>query len=210
MLAMAQAVANATVSVLGRIIPYVNGGKTVDGFDCQGFIKWAVEQAGGKASYSGSNAMFRECNANRQLWTWADAAAKGKLVPGALAFILEHDGSEPDHYKDDGLGNASHVGVAVLHSNDVYTVDASSSYYQKTGGTIHTLRMIARMSGRISAGFLILTIKTRTLRKTQKRHLSRLTRSMRLMMNRARKLSWKRQNTRLTACKAARSLKLLC
>jgi hypothetical protein len=87
--------------------------------------------------YSGSNAMYRACHSRGQEWTWADAVENGRLVKGALVFILERDGKEPAKYQSDGLGNASHVGIVVLQSDNVYTVDASSNNYLKTGGTIH-------------------------------------------------------------------------
>jgi hypothetical protein len=61
------------------------------------------------------------------LWTLKQAQSDGKLVPGALVFILERDGKEPARYKADGLGNASHVGIYVGQSDVIWSVDASSS-----------------------------------------------------------------------------------
>jgi hypothetical protein len=78
-------------------------------------------------SYAGSNAMYRACHASGNLWEYKDALNNGKLVAGAQVFILDQDGGESAKYKADGLGNASHVGIAVLESSAVWTVDASAS-----------------------------------------------------------------------------------
>lgn len=90
--------------------------------DCQAFVEACVNQNGGRMDYAGSNDMFR--NACTWVGTLAEAKAAGRLVPGALLFILEQDGKEPARYKEDGLGNASHVGlytdmegVEVAHSS---------------------------------------------------------------------------------------------
>ncbi|GHU73437.1 hypothetical protein AGMMS49992_12000 [Clostridia bacterium] len=122
--ARAQTVANAAVSLLGNEIPYRLGGTTLQGMDCQGLVKYCCKQAGVTLNYSGSNDMYR--NACSWLGTLAEAKAQKKLVPGAVAFIVVHDGGESDKYKADGLGNAGHVGIITL-SGDIYSVDASSS-----------------------------------------------------------------------------------
>jgi hypothetical protein len=90
-------------------IPYVGGGGTLKGMDCQGLVEWCINQAGGKAAYSGSNDMWRNACAYRA--TLKDAKAAGKLVPGALLFIWAEDGEEPAKYQGDGEGNAYHIGV---------------------------------------------------------------------------------------------------
>jgi hypothetical protein len=69
--------------------------------------------------------MFR--NACSWRGTLAEAKAAGKLVPGAMLFMVDRDGGEPAQYKADGLGNASHVGVYVGVSDLIYSVDASAS-----------------------------------------------------------------------------------
>ncbi len=77
--------------------------------DCQAFIENTVQRAGGKMKdYRGSNDMFR--NACSYLDTLDNAVASGHLRPGAVLFILEHNGREPERYKVDGKGNASHIG----------------------------------------------------------------------------------------------------
>lgn len=102
--------ANRAMALLeGVLIPYVLGGEHLDhrGADCQGLIEAIVRDLGGKMSYRGSNDMFR--NACSYLKPLADARKDGRLVPGAVLFIVRKDGGEPTHYKDK-LGNASHIG----------------------------------------------------------------------------------------------------
>lgn len=77
--------------------------------DCQGFVEQTIRRAGGQVKdWRGSNDMFR--NACSYIAPLAQAKREGRLVPGAVLFILKKDGGEPDRYKADGLGNASHIG----------------------------------------------------------------------------------------------------
>jgi hypothetical protein len=124
----ADSVAEAAVRLLdGPEIPYVAGCTTLKGMDCQGLVKYCASTLGGKLSYAGSNAMYRACHKAGTVWTLDEARKQGKLVPGALAFKVDRDGGEGAQYKADGLGNASHVGVVVLKSRDIWSVDASET-----------------------------------------------------------------------------------
>jgi hypothetical protein len=105
-------------------IPYALGGVSINGMDCIGLVKYCAKQVGAGLNYAGSNDAFR--NACSWLGTYAEAQAQGRLIPGAVGFILEHNGKEGDKYRADGIGNASHIGVIVL-SGDVHSIDASSS-----------------------------------------------------------------------------------
>jgi cell wall-associated NlpC family hydrolase len=115
---------NARWLIEGRIIPYVATGRSMAGMDCQGMVKYCVKQAMGNCDhYSGSNDMFRGCvNAGT-----AREYGENGLKPGMLVFTVERSGREPSRYKADGLGNASHVGIAVMESDDIWTIDASES-----------------------------------------------------------------------------------
>ncbi len=104
-------------------IPYVMGGETATGLDCQGLIEYCVRQCGGTMAFLGSNDMFR--NACTWVGTLAEARATGRLVPGTVVFTLKRDGREPDRYKADGKGNASHIGLVTLNAR-VEVVHASS------------------------------------------------------------------------------------
>ena len=108
----------------GPAIPYVLGGKSLSGMDCKGMVEYAIREAGGTIKYSGSNDMWR--NACTRKATLKDAEREGWLKPGVMLFIVENDGKEPDKYKKDGLGNASHVGIYIGH-RDIHSVDASAS-----------------------------------------------------------------------------------
>ena len=109
-------------------IPYVNGGRTRKGADCQGLVKGCITEAGGDAShYKGSNDMYRSCHLANTLWTLADAKRSSKLIPGALMFRVQQDGGEQARGYHDGLGNADHVSVYVNKSDSVWSVDASES-----------------------------------------------------------------------------------
>ena len=105
-------------------VPYVAGASSLTGMDCQGLVKYCARHLGVSLKYAGSNDMFR--NACGYLAPIRDAKRDGKIKPGALCFILDRDGKEPDKYKRDGLGNASHVGIVTLDRR-AWSVDASAS-----------------------------------------------------------------------------------
>ena len=91
----------------GNPIPYVLGGESIKGMDCQGLIEYVARALGGEMAFRGSNDMFR--NACSYVGPLEQAKKEGRLVPGAVLFIVKHDGGELPNYKD-GKGNASHVG----------------------------------------------------------------------------------------------------
>ena len=86
--------------------------------DCQAFVENTVKRAGGTIpDYRGSNEMFR------QACTEVVPLKGSSLEPGMVLFIVKQDGGEPDRYKADRLGNASHIGFytggryEVVHSS---------------------------------------------------------------------------------------------
>lgn len=77
--------------------------------DCQAFVEAALKEIGINENLPGSNAWYRHM-------TWVGTpeeckASFGKIPPGAFLFILKKDGKEPEKYKPDGIGNASHIGI---------------------------------------------------------------------------------------------------
>ncbi|HPJ01765.1 MAG TPA: peptidoglycan-binding protein [Candidatus Limiplasma sp.] len=103
-------------------IPYVLGGETLKGMDCQGLVEWTLRELGLQADYRGTNDMWR--NLVTVKGSIEDGVARfGKIPLGALVFIVDHDGGEPDIYQDDE-GNAWHVYVKV---SDDMLVHASAS-----------------------------------------------------------------------------------
>ena len=123
----------AMVEVEGDLIPYMLGRETLDGkgADCQGLIEAVIRALGGEISYRGSNDMFR--NACSYVGTLDQAKREGRLVPGAVLFIVKNDGGQPPQYKD-GQGNASHVGWYTGGRYEV--VHASSSKGKVASSTL--------------------------------------------------------------------------
>lgn len=77
--------------------------------DCQAFVEKCLADCGCRENLPGSNAWFR-----KMTWTGTPEECKAKFgtIPrGAFLFILEHNDNEPEKYKGDGIGNASHIGI---------------------------------------------------------------------------------------------------
>lgn len=123
----------AMAELEGDLIPYMLGKESLDGkgADCQGLIEAVVRALGGEISYRGSNDMFR--NACSYIGTLDQARKEGRLVPGAVLFIVRLDGGELALYKD-GKGNASHVGWYTGGRYEV--VHASSSKGKVAASTL--------------------------------------------------------------------------
>jgi hypothetical protein len=104
--------ADAALDYIGNNdIPYVNGGMSYKGADCQGLYEMFMINAGVPAdeiNLAGSNA---HCRAHRYVCTPEECKTLfGSIPKGVTLFILKQDGGEPDKYKADGLGNADHMG----------------------------------------------------------------------------------------------------
>ncbi len=77
--------------------------------DCQAFVEKCLSDIGIDENLPGSNAWYR-----RMTWVGTPEECKktfGAIPPGAFLFILKQDGKEPEKYKLDGIGNASHIGI---------------------------------------------------------------------------------------------------
>lgn len=90
--------------------------------DCQAFVEQTIKRAGGSMpDFRGSNDMFR--NACDSVHPLDVSIREGLIAPGCVLFIVEQDGGEPERYKEDSLGNASHIGIytggtpEVVHSS---------------------------------------------------------------------------------------------
>ena len=110
--------------------------------DCQGFMEEIFSQCGKKISYRGSNDMYR----NACIWvgTLDEAKRQGCLQPGAALFILEQNGGEPDRYKADGKGNASHVGMYV---GEGALVDVDKNGVERSCNVVHSSSSMGRVAG---------------------------------------------------------------
>ena len=80
--------------------------------DCQAFVERALRDCGTTENLPGSNAWYREVKKNGWVGTPEECRKQyGKIPPGAFLFILKQDGKEPEKYRGDGIGNASHIGI---------------------------------------------------------------------------------------------------
>ena len=108
--------------------------------DCQAFVEWCLRQCGCNKDLAGSNAWYREVMKNGAVMTPEECVrALGCVPKGAFLFILAQDGKEPDKYKKDGLGNASHIGICTIprgegaiHSSASRGCVAESKFKQKS------------------------------------------------------------------------------
>ena len=103
----APTVSARTVSLMGD--KYI--GRTYSQMDCQAFVEQCLADAGLNVNLTGSNAWYR---AMTWVGTPEECRAKfGSIPVGAFLYILEQNGREPNQYKADGLGNASHIGIYI-------------------------------------------------------------------------------------------------
>ena len=108
--------------------------------DCQKFIEQCLADCGWKIDLAGSNAWYRKCLKEGWVGTPEECVKKYGTTPkGAFLFILEHDGKEPEKYRPDGHGNASHIGLCTgsrgegaIHSSKSRGGVAESKYHNKS------------------------------------------------------------------------------
>ena len=84
-------------------------GQPYSKIDCQAFVERCLADIGIHDNLPGSNAWFR-----RMTWTGTPEECKksfGAIPPGAFLYVLKQDSKEPEKYKPDGIGNASHIGI---------------------------------------------------------------------------------------------------
>ncbi len=107
--------------------------------DCQAFVEQCLRDCGLEKNLAGSNAWFREVATHGAVMTPEECVRQlGMVPPGAFLFILAQDGGEPAKYRPDGLGNASHIGIATgrgegaIHSSASRGCVAESRFRNKT------------------------------------------------------------------------------
>lgn len=108
--------------------------------DCQAFVEKCLADCGLRKDLAGSNAWYREVMKNGAVMTPEECVrALGCVPKGAFLFILAQDGKEPEKYKKDGLGNASHIGICTIprgegaiHSSASRGCVAESKFKQKS------------------------------------------------------------------------------
>ena len=114
-------------------------GRSYQEMDCQAFVEKCMEKVGIRMDLAGSNTWYREISRNG--WTGTpEECVKifGSVPKGALLFILEQNGKEPEKYQKDGIGNASHIGIktgrgkGAIHSSGSRGCVAESEFHDKT------------------------------------------------------------------------------
>lgn len=121
-----------------EMIPFARRylGIPYDQMDCQAFVETCLRDIGIRINLPGSNAWYRKMN-----WIGSPEACKktfGSIPKGAFLFILDQDGKEPDKYKADGVGNASHIGLytgegkGAIHSSSSRGCVCESEFHGKT------------------------------------------------------------------------------
>lgn len=119
-------------------------GTSYDEIDCQASIERAVYLAGGRMSYSGSNAMARNLE---WLGTLDNALIYfgGNLPIGAALFINEEVSAKtPSKYRGDGLGDFTHVGL-YAGKNALWDTDKKGNY--RACDVIHSSSSMGRVAG---------------------------------------------------------------
>ena len=107
--------------------------------DCQAFAEQCLRDCGLEMNLAGSNAWYREVMKNGTVLTPEECVKQlGKVPAGAFLFILNQDGKEPEKYRKDGLGNASHIGIVTgrgegaIHSSSSRGCVTESTFRGKT------------------------------------------------------------------------------
>jgi hypothetical protein len=80
--------------------------------DCQAFVERCLSDIGLRKDLAGSNAWYRYIMQNGWIGSPEECKALFGTIPeGAFLFIHAFDGGEPAKYQNDGIGNASHIGI---------------------------------------------------------------------------------------------------
>lgn len=94
-------------------------GRSYSEMDCQAFPERALSECGMDINLAGSNTWIREVMKNGAVMTPEECVRQlGKVPQGAFLFIVEDDGKEPEKYRGDGIGNASHMGICTDETAD--------------------------------------------------------------------------------------------
>lgn len=91
---------------------YIYLGTPYKQMDCQKFVERCMADCGFKMDLSGSNAWYRYIMEHGVILSPEECVKQFGCVPkGAILFIHAFDGKEPEKYRNDGKGNASHMGI---------------------------------------------------------------------------------------------------
>lgn len=118
-------------------------GTPYDKLDCQAFIERCLKDIGVRKDLSGSNAWFREILQNGWIGSPEECIEKyGRIPPGAFLFILaDVSDSTPAKYRDDGIGDATHIGIYTGETGNTMVAisgDPKNFKYNFGDGAIHS------------------------------------------------------------------------
>ena len=101
-------------------------GRPYTEMDCQAFVERCMRDVGLSKDLAGSNAWYREVMKHGWVGSPEECMRVFGVIPrGALLFILKQDGKEPEKYKPDKIGNASHIGICIQRHDGA--INSSSS-----------------------------------------------------------------------------------
>lgn len=113
--------------------------------DCQKFIEKCLEDIGLRKDLAGSNTWYRYIMQNGWIGSPEECKAMFGTIPeGAFLFIHAFDGGEPAKYQNDGIGNASHIGIytamtgAEMVALAIAEGDSIADRYNFGNGAIHS------------------------------------------------------------------------
>ena len=115
-------------------------GRSYDEMDCQAFVERCMADCGLKKDLGGSTSWYREIMRNGWTGTPEECVKLfGEVPKGALLFIWEPvSGSTPGKFRDDGIGDLTHIGIktgrgeGAIHSSSSRRCVAVSKFKDKT------------------------------------------------------------------------------
>ena len=108
--------------------------------DCQAFVERCLRDIGIRKDLPGSNTWYREIMNHGWAGSPEECKKKYGMIPnGCFLFILEQDGKEPEKYRNDGIGNASHIGIYTgLSGKEMCRMGGQDEKYDFGDGAIHS------------------------------------------------------------------------
>lgn len=114
--------------------------------DCQAFVEKALYNVGIKIDLSGSNRWFRKVLSEGWIGTPEDCKKQFGTIPqGAFLFIWDTPSqSTPKEYREDGLGDAEHIGIYTgMSGKEMVSIakaegDAIAAGFNFGDGAIHS------------------------------------------------------------------------
>ena len=115
-------------------------GRSYDEMDCQALVERMMAAVGYRRDLGGSNSWYRECMKNGWTGTPEECLREFGSVPkGALLFIREEvSASTPGKFRDDGIGDITHMGVktgrgdGAIHSSHSKGCVCTSKFKDRT------------------------------------------------------------------------------